>query len=88
MEIARYHGFPSYCDEDISKTFEDYLFHPHTYYEFAKGRKPNKYTEELGTFEDQGEGIKPKKYTEGMGTFKDQAKGFVDHLAQMLQVWI
>ncbi|GJY68642.1 hypothetical protein Tco_0471624 [Tanacetum coccineum] len=51
-----------------------------TYYEFAKGRqgegrKPNKYTEGLGTFEDQGEGRKPNKYTEGLGTFEDQGEG-------------
>ncbi|GJX29709.1 zinc finger, CCHC-type containing protein [Tanacetum coccineum] len=81
MEIARYYGFPSYCDEDLKKTFEDYLLLPHTYYEFSKGRKPNKYADGLGTFEDQGEGMKPNKYTEGMGTFKDQAKGFADHFS-------
>ncbi|GKB65921.1 ARID DNA-binding domain-containing protein [Tanacetum coccineum] len=81
MEIAKYYGFPSYCDEDLKKTFEDYLLLPHTYYEFSKGRKPNKYADGLGTFEDQGEGMKPNKYTEGMGTFKDQAKGFADHFS-------
>ncbi|GKD09847.1 ARID DNA-binding domain-containing protein [Tanacetum coccineum] len=80
MEIARYYGFPSYCDEDLKKIFEDYLLHPQTYYEFAKGtqgegRKLNKYTEGLGTFKDQGEGRKPNKYTEGMGTFEDQGEG-------------
>ncbi|GJR48114.1 ARID DNA-binding domain-containing protein [Tanacetum coccineum] len=75
MEIARYYGFPSYCDEDLKKIIEDYLLYPQSYYEFAKGRKPNKYTEGLGTFEDQGEGRKLNKYTEGMGTFKDQGEG-------------
>ncbi|GJR14654.1 ARID DNA-binding domain-containing protein [Tanacetum coccineum] len=75
MEIARYYGFPSYCDEDLKKIFEDYLLHRQTYYEFAKGRKSNKYTEGLGTFEDQGEGRKTNKYTEGMGTFEDQGEG-------------
>ncbi|GJS16672.1 NB-ARC domains-containing protein [Tanacetum coccineum] len=90
MEIARYYGFPSYCDEDLKKIFKDYLLQPQTYYEFAKGKKPNKYTEGLGTFEDQGEGgipnkytkglgRKPNKYTEGMGTLKDQAQGLADH---------
>ncbi|GKD63766.1 hypothetical protein Tco_1305874 [Tanacetum coccineum] len=44
-------------------------------------RKPNKYADGLGTFEDQGEGMKPNKYTEGIGTFKDQAKGFADHFS-------
>ncbi|GJS86382.1 phospholipase-like protein [Tanacetum coccineum] len=38
-------------------------------------QEPNKYTEGLGTFEDQGEGRKPNKYTEGMGTFEDQGEG-------------
>ncbi|GJT03274.1 ARID DNA-binding domain-containing protein [Tanacetum coccineum] len=75
MEIARYYGFPSYCDEDLKKIFEDYLLHPQTYYEFAKGRKRNKYTEGMGTFEDQGEGRKPNKYTEGLGTLEDQEEG-------------
>nr|GEZ34793.1 hypothetical protein [Tanacetum cinerariifolium] len=75
MEIARYYRFPSNCHEDLKKIFEDYLLHPQTYYEFAKGRKPNKYTEGMGTFEDQGEGRKPNKYTEGLGTFEDQGEG-------------
>ncbi|GJY23447.1 ARID DNA-binding domain-containing protein [Tanacetum coccineum] len=79
MEISSYYRFPSYCDEDLKKFFEDYLLHPQTYYEFTKGRqgegrKPNKYTEGLGTFKDQG-GRKPNKYTEGMGTFEDQGEG-------------
>nr|GFA23996.1 hypothetical protein [Tanacetum cinerariifolium] len=81
MEIAMYYGFPNYYDEDLKKTFEDYLLLPHTYYEFAKGRMPNKYTEGMGTFEDPGEGMKPNKYTKGMGTFEDQAKGFADHFS-------
>nr|GEV18036.1 copia protein [Tanacetum cinerariifolium] len=38
--------------------------------------KPKKYTEGLGTFEDQGEAKKPKKYTKGQGTFKDQGEGW------------
>nr|GEY49043.1 hypothetical protein [Tanacetum cinerariifolium] len=90
VEIPRYYGFLSNCDEDLKKMFEDYLLHPQTYYEFAKGRKPNKYTEGLGTFKDQGEGRKPNKYaegldqgegrkpnkyTEGLGTFEDQGDG-------------
>nr|GEV65057.1 ARID DNA-binding domain-containing protein [Tanacetum cinerariifolium] len=57
MEIAMYYGFPNYCDEDLKKTFEDYLLLPHTYYEFAKGRMPNNYTEGMGTFEDQASGF-------------------------------
>ncbi|GJU67717.1 ARID DNA-binding domain-containing protein [Tanacetum coccineum] len=57
MEIAMYYGFPNYCDEDLKKTFEDYLLLPHTYYEFAKGRMPNKYTEGMGTLEDQAKGF-------------------------------
>nr|GEW34120.1 hypothetical protein [Tanacetum cinerariifolium] len=57
MEIKMYYGFPNYCDEDLKKTFEDYLLLPHTYYEFAKGRMPNKYTEGMGTFEDQAKGF-------------------------------
>ncbi|GKD94377.1 ARID DNA-binding domain-containing protein [Tanacetum coccineum] len=81
MEIAKYYGFPSYYDEDFKEIFEDYLLHPHTYYEFAIGRKPNKYTNGLGTFEDQGESVKLNKYANGMGTFKDQAKGFADHFS-------
>ncbi|GKB65847.1 ARID DNA-binding domain-containing protein, partial [Tanacetum coccineum] len=48
MEIAKYYGFLSYCDEDLKKTFEDCLLLPHTYYEFSKGRKPNKYANGLG----------------------------------------
>ncbi|GKB55605.1 hypothetical protein Tco_0911791 [Tanacetum coccineum] len=94
MEIARYYGFPSYCNVDLKKIFEDYLLHPQTYYEFAKGRQGDKYTKGLGAFKDQGEGRKtnkyiegldqgegrkPNKYTKGMGTFKDQAKGLLDH---------
>nr|GEW27351.1 hypothetical protein [Tanacetum cinerariifolium] len=75
MEIAMYYGFPNYYDEDLKKTFEDYLLLPHTYYEFAKGRMPNKYTEGMGTFEDPGEGMKPNKYTKGMGTLEDQGEG-------------
>nr|GEX89454.1 hypothetical protein [Tanacetum cinerariifolium] len=81
MEIAMYYGFPNYCDEDLKKTFKGYLLLPHTYYEFAKGRIPNKYTEEMGTLEDQREGMKPNKYTKGIGTFEDQAKGFADHFS-------
>ncbi|GKB49676.1 cytochrome P450 [Tanacetum coccineum] len=57
MEIAMYYGFPNYCDEDLKKTFEDYLLLPHTYYELAKGRMPNKYTEGMGTLEDQAKGF-------------------------------
>nr|GEW84840.1 nucleotide-binding, alpha-beta plait [Tanacetum cinerariifolium] len=57
MEIAMYYGFPNYCDEDLKKTFEDYLLLSHTYYEFAKGGMPNKYTEGMGTFEDQAKGF-------------------------------
>nr|GEW77741.1 hypothetical protein [Tanacetum cinerariifolium] len=57
MEITMYYGFPDYCDEDLKKTFEDYLLLPHTYYEFAKGRMPNKYTEGMGTFKDQSKGF-------------------------------
>ncbi|GJT05593.1 ARID DNA-binding domain-containing protein [Tanacetum coccineum] len=44
-------------------------------------KKPNKYTNVLGTFEDQGESVKLNKYANGMGTFKDQAKGFADHFS-------
>ncbi|GJZ92658.1 hypothetical protein Tco_0664723, partial [Tanacetum coccineum] len=76
MEIAMYYGFPNYCDEDLKKTFKDYLLLPHTYYEFAKGRMPNKYTEGMGTFKDLAEGLgKPNKYTKGLGTFEDQGEG-------------
>ncbi|GKE32150.1 ARID DNA-binding domain-containing protein [Tanacetum coccineum] len=57
MEIAKYYGFPSYCDKDLKKTFEDYLLLPHTYYEFSKGRKPNKYADGIGTFKDQAKGF-------------------------------
>ncbi|GJZ24605.1 hypothetical protein Tco_0562064 [Tanacetum coccineum] len=60
---------------DLKKIFEDYLLHPQTYYEFAKGRQGDKYTKGLGTFKYQGEGRKPNKYTEGLGTFKDQGEG-------------
>ncbi|GJT00399.1 ARID DNA-binding domain-containing protein [Tanacetum coccineum] len=75
MEIAMYYGFPNYCDEDLKKTFKDYLLLPHTYYEFAKGRMPNKYTEGMGTFKDLAEGLgKPKKYTKGLGNFEDQGE--------------
>nr|GEW83196.1 hypothetical protein [Tanacetum cinerariifolium] len=88
MEIAKYYGFPCYYDEDFKEIFEDYLLHPHTYYEFVIGRKPNKYTDELGTFEDQGESVKLNKYANGMGTFKDQAKGFADHFSTTIAVLI
>ncbi|GJT10740.1 hypothetical protein Tco_0857782 [Tanacetum coccineum] len=39
----------------------------------------NKYTEGLGTLEDQEEGRKPNKYTIGMGTFRDQAERIAGH---------
>ncbi|GJY64423.1 ARID DNA-binding domain-containing protein [Tanacetum coccineum] len=70
MEIARCYGFPSYCDEDLKKIFEDYLLHPQTYYEFAKSKQGDKYTEGLGTFKYQGEGRKPNKYIEGLDQWR------------------
>ncbi|GKA68504.1 ARID DNA-binding domain-containing protein [Tanacetum coccineum] len=69
-----FYKFVNNCG-DLKKIFEDYLLHPHTYYEFAKGRQRDKHTKGLGTFKDQGDGRKPNKYTKGLATFKDQGEG-------------